>query len=322
GIGLLGSSLALAARKANLVGEIVAFDTDGEVRSQAKDLGFADEIAETAIEAATGADLIVLCVPVGAMGAAAKAISDVLAPGAILTDTGSVKAAVMRDVRPHVGPHAYFIPSHPVAGTERSGPDAGFAEMFEGRWCLMTPGPDTDPDAVEKLSDFWRGCEMKVDIMDAEHHDRVLAITSHIPHLIAYNIVGTAADLEIVTQTEVVKYAAGGFRDFTRLAASNPVMWRDVFLNNREPVLEMLARFTEDLIALQRNIRWSDGDALFDLFTRTRQIRRSVIDAGQEIDEMDFGRWHGPIEAGAEIPLGADDTSSEAKPAKSDEDSS
>lgn len=305
GIGLLGSSLAHAARKGNLVGEIIAFDPNPDVRRRAEELELADIVVDSPKAAAEGADLIVLCVPVGSMAAAAEAISDVIAPGAIVTDTGSVKAAVLRDVAPFVGAHAHFIPSHPVAGTERSGPDAGFAEMFEGKWCLMTPGPGTDQEAVERLADFWRGCAMKVETMDAVHHDRVLAITSHIPHLIAYNIVGTAADLEIVTQSEVVKYSAGGFRDFTRLAASDPTMWRDVFLNNREPVLEMLSRFTEDLIALQRDIRWGNGEELFDLFTRTRDIRRSVIDAGQEIDVPDFGR-HGPVGTDAETHLGDD----------------
>ena len=298
GIGLLGSSLALAARRGGLARRIVAYDTDIEVRARARELKLADIVTETASEAASGADLAVLCVPVGAMGAVARAMGKHLPPGAIVTDTGSVKVSVIRDVGPHLPDSVHFIPSHPVAGTERSGPDAGFAQMFEGRWCLLTPVGGTDRGMIDRLTAFWAGCEMKVDTMDAEHHDRVLAITSHIPHLIAYNIVGTAADLEMVTQSEVVKYAAGGFRDFTRLAASNPTMWRDVFLNNREPVLEMLARFTEDLIALQRNIRWGDGEALFDLFTRTRDIRRDVIDAGQEIDEPDFGRWHGPVGVG------------------------
>lgn len=298
GIGLLGSSTALAARKGGLASEIVAFDRDESVRERARELGLADRVAETAVEAVAGADLIILCVPVGAMGPAAADLAPALAPGAILTDTGSVKASIRRDVTPHVPAGVHFIPSHPVAGTERSGPDAGFAEMFAGRWCLMTPIDQDDPAAIDRLAGFWRGCGMSVDFMEADHHDRVLAITSHIPHLIAYNIVGTAADLEIVTQSEVVKYAAGGFRDFTRLAASDPTMWRDIFLNNRESVLEMLSRFTEDLVALQRQIRWGDGEALFDLFTRTRDIRRGIIDAGQEIDEQDFGRWHGPVGVG------------------------
>jgi len=298
GIGLLGSSLALAARRGGLVDQIAAYDADPEVRIRARELGLADIVTETPAEAASGADLAVLCVPVGAMGPVAEAVAQHLPAGAILTDTGSVKVSVIRDVTPHLPDGVHFIPSHPVAGTERSGPDAGFAEMFEGRWCLMTPVQGTDPAMIDRLSAFWTGCRMKVDIMDAEHHDRVLAITSHLPHLIAYNIVGTAADLELVSKSEVVKYAASGFRDFTRLAASNPTMWRDVFLNNREQVLEMLARFTEDLTALQRNIRWGDGEALFDLFTRTRNIRRDVIDAGQEIDEPDFGRWHGPVGVG------------------------
>jgi cyclohexadieny/prephenate dehydrogenase len=237
-----------------------------------------------------GADLVVLCAPVGANAALAAEFGPALRPGAILTDVGSVKNAVFRDVGPHVAASVHFIPGHPIAGTEHSGPDSGFAELFFNRWCVLTPPEGADGDAVERLAGFWRACGMSVDLMSAEHHDLVLAITSHVPHLIAYNIVGTAADLEQVTQSEVVKYAAGGFRDFTRIAASDPVMWRDVFLNNREAVLEMLGRFVEDLTALQRSIRWGDGDSLEALFTRTRAIRRGIIDAGQETTEPDFGR--------------------------------
>ena len=210
--------------------------------------------------------------------------------GAILTDVGSVKMAVIRDVGPHVPAGVHFIPGHPIAGTEHSGPDAGFAELFDGRWCILTPPPGTDAVAIEALSEFWRGCGSRLELMDAKHHDIVLAITSHVPHLIAYNIVGTASDLEQVTQSEVIKFSAGGFRDFTRIAASDPTMWRDVFLNNREAVLEVLGRFSEDLSRLQRAIRWGEGDMLFDLFTTTRQIRRGVIEAGQDTAVPNFGR--------------------------------
>ncbi len=211
-------------------------------------------------------------------------------PGAILTDVGSVKEVVLKDVSPHVPQGVHFIPGHPIAGTEQSGPEAGFAELFDGRWCILTPVPGTDEGALARLKEFWRRCGSDVDIMDPKHHDLVLAITSHVPHLIAYNIVGTAADLETVTQSEVIKYSASGFRDFTRIAASDPTMWRDVFLNNREAVLEILGRFNEDLAALQRAVRWGDGDALFNLFTRTRAIRRSIIEAGQDTPAPNFGR--------------------------------
>ena len=197
---------------------------------------------------------------------------------------------MIRDVAPNLPPEVHFIPGHPVAGTEQSGPESGFAELFDGRWCILTPQPGTDPQAIAKLKEFWRRCGSDVEVMDAKHHDLVLAITSHVPHLIAYNIVGTAADLETVTQSEVIKYSASGFRDFTRIAASDPTMWRDIFLNNRDAVLEMLGRFNEDLAALQRAVRWGDGDALFNLFTRTRAIRRSIIEAGQDTPEPDFGR--------------------------------
>src|SRR6185503_2961590 len=228
--------------------------------------------------------------PVGAYKSIAQAIAPHLAPGAILSDVGSVKTAVIRDVGPHVPQGVHFIPGHPIAGTEHSGPDAGFAELFDNRWTILTPIPGTDEHAVATLTEFWRGCGSRVEVMDSKHHDVVLAITSHIPHLSAYNIVGTAADLEEVTSSEVIKFSAGGFRDFTRIAASDPVMCRAVFLNNREAVLEVLGRFSEDLSALQRAIRWGDGDMLFDLFTRTRAIRRSIIDAGQDTAAPNFGR--------------------------------
>jgi len=237
-----------------------------------------------------GADLVILCSPVGTYGALAQEIAPHLKPGAILTDVGSVKGAVVRDVLPHVPKGVHFIPGHPIAGTEQSGPEAGFAELFINRWCIITPLPGAERQAVEKLAAFWRACGSNVEMMTPEHHDLVLAITSHLPHLIAYNIVSTAADLEEVTSSEVIKYSAGGFRDFTRIAASDPTMWRDVFLNNKDAVLEMLGRFSEDLSALQRAIRWGDGDTLFDVFTRSRQIRRSIIAAGQDTAAPDFGR--------------------------------
>jgi cyclohexadieny/prephenate dehydrogenase len=241
-------------------------------------------------KAVEDADLVILSVPVGACGAVARQIGPHLKKGAILTDAGSTKDSVVRDVAPHVPEGVHFIPGHPIAGTEQSGPDAGFASLFEGRWAILTPLPGADPAAVEKLTQFWTACGSMVDIMDPEHHDRVLAIVSHLPHIIAYNIVGTADDLEAVSKSEVIKYSASGFRDFTRLAASDPTMWRDVCLSNRDAILEMLGRFSEDLAALQRSIRWGDGDALFEFFTRTRAIRRLIIEAGQEVDAPDFGR--------------------------------
>ncbi len=240
-----------------------------------------------------GADLVILCSPVGSFGGIAEAIGPALAPGCIVSDAGSVKTAVVRDIAPHLPQGVHFIPGHPIAGTEYSGPESGFAELFDGRWCILTPPPGADAEAVARLKRFWEACGSSVEIMTPEHHDLVLAITSHVPHLIAYNIVGTASDLETVTEKEVVKFSASGFRDFTRIAASDPTMWRDVFLNNKDAVLEMLGRFNEDLAALQRAIRWADGDALFELFTRTRAIRRAIIDAGQETPAPDFGRAHG-----------------------------
>jgi len=292
GLGLVGSSLARALREQKIAKTIIGADADDGVRQQADELGFCDVIESDATRAVAGADIVILATPVGSMGAAAELIGPELAPGTILTDVGSVKGAVIEAVGPHVPKGVHFIPGHPIAGTEQSGPGAGFAALFHGRWCILTPLVGTDDAALAKLTTMWNRCGSQVELMDVGHHDLVLAITSHVPHLIAYNIVGTAADLEGVTQQEVVKYSAGGFRDFTRIAASDPTMWRDVFLANKDAVLEMLGRFSEDLTALQRAIRWGDGDALYDLFTRTRDIRRGIIDAGQETDEPDFGRKH------------------------------
>jgi len=293
GLGLIGSSIARAARAQGAVRMIVASSRSPETRQRVTELGLADKVVETNAEAVEGADLVIVCVPVGVCGAVAKEIGPHLAPGAIVSDVGSVKGSVVRDMGQYLPDNVHFVPAHPVAGTEHSGPDAGFAELFENRWCILTPPEGTDPEAVERLAAFWRLLGAKVETMSPEHHDIVLAITSHIPHLIAYNIVGTAADVEQVTQSEVIKFSAGGFRDFTRIAASDPVMWRDVFLNNKEAVLEMLARFSEDLAALQRMIRWNDGQALEELFTRTRAIRRGIIEAGQDTPVPDFGRPHG-----------------------------
>ncbi|MEQ1755939.1 MAG: prephenate/arogenate dehydrogenase family protein [Micropepsaceae bacterium] len=290
GVGLIGSSLAHAIRRGSLAAHVAGHSHTQETRKRVSELGFCHSVHEHAADAVRDADLVVLCTPVGAFGGMAQTLAQSLKPGAIITDVGSVKMAVLRDVGPHVPAGVHFIPGHPIAGTEHSGPDSGFAELFDGRWCILTPPPGTDSQAVETLAEFWRGCGSRVEIMDARHHDLVLAITSHVPHLIAYNIVGTASDLEQVTQSEVIKFSAGGFRDFTRIAASDPTMWRDVFLNNREAVLEVLGRFSEDLSRLQRAIRWGEGDVLFDLFTTTRAIRRSVIEAGQDTAAPNFGR--------------------------------
>ena len=290
GVGLIGSSIAHAMRRGSLAGHIAGHAHTEATRKRAGELGFCHSIHEDPKEAARDADLVVLCTPVGALGEVAQAIAPALKQGAIVSDVGSVKMAVIRDVGPHVPAGVHFIPGHPIAGTEHSGPDAGFPELFDGRWCILTPPAGTDEAAVEKLSAFWRGLGSRVEVMEPKHHDIVLAITSHVPHLIAYNIVGTASDLEQVTQGEVIKFSAGGFRDFTRIAASDPTMWRDVFLNNREAVLEVLGRFSEDLSRLQRAIRWGEGDMLFDLFTRTRAIRRSIVDAGQDTAAPNFGR--------------------------------
>jgi cyclohexadieny/prephenate dehydrogenase len=289
GMGLIGSSLARAIRDAMPTVRISASDASADVRARVAELGIADEVADGAGAAVIDADLVILAVPVGAMAAVAAEIAPELAPDTVVSDVGSVKESVL-NVLSAALPGVHVIPAHPVAGTEKSGPDAGFASLFRGRWCIITPPPRADATMVERLAEFWRRLGSRVELMDAPHHDRVLAVTSHLPHLIAYSIVGTASDLEEVTKSEVIKYSAGGFRDFTRIAASDPVMWRDVFLNNREAVLELLGRFTEDLVALQRAIRWGDGDALESLFTRTRAIRRSIIDEGQDTDKPDFGR--------------------------------
>ncbi len=294
GVGLIGSSIAHAARRGRLAGEIVASDANPSVRARASELGLFDAVLETSAEAVEDADLVIVCTPVGVCGAVAAEIGPKLKVGAVLTDVGSVKGAVVRDMGPHVPAHAAFIPGHPIAGTEDSGPDAGFAELFDGRWAILTPLSPADGSDVERLRAFWQGMGANVDTMSVEHHDLVFAIVSHVPHLIAYNIVGTAADLEDVTQSEVIKYSASGFRDFTRIAASDPTMWRDIFLNNREAVLEILGRFVEDLTALQRAIRWAEGDKLFELFSRTRAIRRGIIEQGQDTAAPDFGRRAAP----------------------------
>ena len=302
GVGLIGSSIARAARATGAVRSIVATARTPATRERVRELKIADQVVETNAEAAKSADCIIVCVPVGACGAVAAEISSAIKPGAIVSDVGSVKGAVLRDMGPHIPANAHLVPAHPVAGTEYSGPDAGFAELFENRWCILTPPTGADEKAVAKLKAFWQRLGANVEIMDATHHDLVLAITSHLPHLIAYNIVGTAADLETGTRSEVIKFSAGGFRDFTRIAASDPTMWRDVFLNNKEAVLEMLGRFNEDLAALTRAIRTGDGDTLFDRFTRTRAIRRSIIEVGQETAEPDFGRRHSAHEPETPLP--------------------
>ena len=294
GVGLLGSSIAHAARRSGAAAHIAGYDTSAEALKGAKKIGFADSLHTDLASCVADADLVILASPVGTYGALAKQMAPHLKAGAILSDVGSVKGAVQADVGPHVPKGVHFIPAHPVAGTEQSGPEAGFAELFDGRWCLLTPPEGADAKAIERLSDFWRALGSQVEVMDARHHDLVLAITSHVPHLIAYNIVGTADDLEAVTKGEVIKYSAGGFRDFTRIAASDPTMWRDVFLNNREAVLEVLGRFSEDLSYLQRAIRSGDGDTLFNLFTRTRAIRRGIIDVGQDSPAPNFGRTPPP----------------------------
>ena len=290
GIGLIGSSISHAARRAGLVGDIVGCAIAPETRARAEELGLVRKAYADPVDAVKGADLVILCTPVGAYKKIAEAIGPHLEPGAIISDVGSVKAAPINDIAPYIPAGVHFIAGHPIAGTEQSGPDAGFAELFDGRWCILTPTDAADPAALAKLEEFWQKLGSNVEIMTPEHHDMVLAITSHVPHLIAYNIVNTAAHLERVTDSEVIKFSAGGFRDFTRIAASDPVMWRDVFLNNKDAVLEMLGRFAEDLTALQRAIRFADGDTLQRLFTEARAIRREVIQAGQDTAQPDFGR--------------------------------
>ncbi len=290
GAGLIGSSIVRVARQRRLAGEVVVTDNSPAVLERVRQLGIADQVIEDPAEAVDGSDLVISCVPVGANAAVGRAIAPTLSRGAIVSDVGSVKSAVVDALAPVLPRHVHLVPAHPVAGTEYSGPDAGFSTLFRNRWCIVTPPEDAVAEAVERVLEFWRQCGANVETMTAAHHDLVLAITSHVPHLIAYNIVGTAADLEEVTQSEVIKFSAGGFRDFTRIAASDPTMWRDIFLNNKEAVLEMLGRFNEDLAALQRMIRWGDGQGLFELFTRTRAIRRSIIEQGQETVAPDFGR--------------------------------
>jgi cyclohexadieny/prephenate dehydrogenase len=292
GVGLIGSSIARAARAQGVVRSIVATARSAATRARVAELGLADQVVEGNAAAVEGADLVIISIPVGQSGPVAQQIGRHLKPGAIVSDVGSVKAAVLRDMAPHIPAGVHFVPAHPVAGTEYSGPDAGFAELFVDRWCILTPPPGAEPTAVERLAAFWRLLGANVETMTHEHHDLVLGITSHLPHLIAYTIVGTADELAQVTRSEVLQFSAGGFRDFTRIAASDPTMWRDVFLANKEAVLEMLGRFNEDLSMLTRAIRRGDGDTLFEQFTRTRAIRRGIVDIGQDSPAPDFGRPH------------------------------
>lgn len=290
GLGLIASSMAHAMRRGGLAGEIVGTARSSETREITRELGFCDRVADTAIEAVKDADLVVLAIPIGAMEAVAREIAPHLAPGTTVTDVGSVKRAVVDAVGPQLPENVHFIPGHPLAGTEHSGPRSGFAELFENRFTILLPDENADADKVSHLTEFWEGLGANVETMEVDHHDLVLAVTSHTPHLIAYTMVGVADDLRRVTDSEVIKYSAAGFRDFTRIAASDPTMWRDVFLNNKEATLEILGRFTEELFALQRAIRTGDGDHLFDYFTHTRAIRRGIIEAGQDTDAPDFGR--------------------------------
>ncbi|MTJ05505.1 MAG: prephenate/arogenate dehydrogenase family protein [Sediminimonas qiaohouensis] len=290
GLGLIASSMFWAIKRSGIAGEVTGYARTEATRDTARRIGLCDRVCDSAAEAAKGADLVVLCVPVGAMGVVAAEIAPVLRPGATLSDVGSVKRAVIDAVGPHVPQGVHFIPAHPLAGTEHSGPESGFSGLFDNRWCLLVPDEGTDAEAVERLRTFWEGLGANVDTMEADHHDLVLAVTSHAPHLIAYTMVGVADDLGRVTDSEVIKYSAAGFRDFTRIAASDPTMWRDVFLTNKDATLEILGRFTEELFALQRAIRTGDGAHLHDYFTRTREIRRGIIEAGQDTDAPDFGR--------------------------------
>ncbi len=290
GLGLIASSMYWAIRRGGLAMHVVGYARSAETRDTAREIGLCDEVVDSLAEAVKGADLIVLATPVGAMEEVAREIGPHLKPGATVTDVGSVKRAVIEAVAPHLPASVQFIPAHPLAGTEHSGPRSGFAELFENRWCLLVPSDGTDPEAQARLTRLWEAMGAHVDVMDADHHDLVLAVTSHAPHLIAYTMVGVADDLRRVTDSEVIKYSAAGFRDFTRIAASDPIMWRDVFLTNRDATLEILGRFTEELFALQRAIRTGDGEQLFDYFTRTRAIRRGIIEAGQDTAAPDFGR--------------------------------
>ena len=290
GLGLIGSSIAWAARRGGVAGEIVGHARSAATRETAMRLGFCDRVCATAADAVEGADLVIVCVPVGACEAVAAEIAPSLKAGAVVSDVGSVKSSVVAAMAPSLPSAIHFVPAHPLAGTEHSGPESGFAELFDNRWCILTPLPDTDAAATARLRAFWQALGSNVDEMTPEHHDLVLAVTSHVPHAIAYTMVGVADHLRRVTDSEVIRYSAAGFRDFTRIAASDPTMWRDVFLNNREAVLDILGRFTEELFVLQRAIRMGDGDYLFDYFTRTRAIRRGIIEAGQDTAAPDFGR--------------------------------
>jgi cyclohexadieny/prephenate dehydrogenase len=289
GLGLIASSMFWGVRRAGLAGEVTGYARSPETRATAREIGLCDRVCDSATEVVQDADLVVLCVPVGAMGAVMQEIGPVLKPGATVSDVGSVKRAVIEAVAPHLPDGVQFVPAHPLAGTEQSGPRSGFAELFDNRWCILVPDGAT-PEATARLHRFWQGLGSSTDEMDADHHDLVLAVTSHTPHLIAYTMVGVADDLRRVTDREVIKYSAAGFRDFTRIAASDPTMWRDVFLTNKDATLEILGRFTEELFALQRAIRQGDGEMLHDYFTRTRTIRRGIIEAGQDTDAPDFGR--------------------------------
>lgn len=290
GLGLIASSMFWAIKRAGIATEVTGYARSPETRATAREIGLCDHVFDTAAEAVAGADLIVLCVPVGAMGAVAAEIAPHLEQGATVSDVGSVKRSVIDAVSPHIPKGVHFIPAHPLAGTEQSGPTSGFAELFDNRWCLIVPESGADADAIARLGQLWRDMGAHVDQMEPDHHDLVLAVTSHTPHLIAYTMVGVADDLSRVSESEVIKYSATGFRDFTRIAASDPTMWRDVFLSNKDATLEILGRFTEELFALQRAIRTGDGDHLHDYFTRTRAIRRGIIEAGQDTDEPNFGR--------------------------------
>jgi cyclohexadieny/prephenate dehydrogenase len=296
GFGLIGGSIARAAREQGLAAKIVTTARSAKTRARVEQLGIVDRVVETNAEAVKDADLVILCIPVGACGPVAQEIADHLKPGAIVSDVGSVKGAIVRDMAPYLPEGVHFVPAHPVAGTEHSGPDSGFAELFINRWCILTPPEGVDPQAIERLRAFWTALGAKVEIMTPDHHDLVLAITSHLPHLIAYTIVGTADELAQVTSSEVIKFSAGGFRDFTRIAASDPTMWRDVFLANKDAVLEMLGTFNEDLSKLTRAIRRNDGEALFEHFTRTRAIRRGIVEIGQDSAAPDFGRPHAQLD--------------------------
>lgn len=290
GLGLIASSMFWAMKRNGVAGHVAGYARSAETRDTARRIGLCDTVCDTAIDAVKDADLVVLAVPVGAMGQVAQEIGPHLKPGATLTDVGSVKKQVIEDVAPHVPDTVHFVPAHPLAGTEHSGPESGFATLFDNRWCLIVPSEGSDQGAVDQLGNYWKALGSHIDVMDPDHHDLVLAVTSHCPHLIAYTMVGVADDLRRVTDSEVIKYSAAGFRDFTRIAASDPTMWRDVFLTNKEATLEILGRFTEELFALQRAIRQGDGELLHDYFTRTRAIRRGIIEAGQDTAAPNFGR--------------------------------